>query len=219
MHPVLDAKDLHLEFNCGRGAVQVLKGIDFTLVRGERACVIGPSGSGKSSFLMVLGGLLRPTSGVVHHEGRPLPKNPDEAASLRRARLGFILQEPLLIPYLTVRENVLAAALDDHFGGTINAKAERLGITGLLDERPAYLSVGERQRGCILRAIINDPEIILADEPTANLDLGGGLEVVKLLKENLGGASLVLVTHDTRIIDESFAVYKIENGILEKGRA
>ncbi len=217
MKAVLEAKGVFLEYVSGRGVVEVLKGIDFTLERGEKACVVGPSGSGKSSLLMVLAGLLQPTGGQVHHRGRPWPANLDRAAGLRRSNIGLILQEPILIPYLTLRENVMTAALADDVAEGMMAKAERLGIADLLDERPMRLSLGERQRGSILRALINDPEVVLADEPTANLDFRNGLEVVELLKENLGVASLVLVTHDTRIIDQSFRTYNLENGILGGG--
>ena len=217
MEPVLEAKGVFLEYASGRGVVEVLKGIDFTLERGERACVVGPSGSGKSSLLMVLAGLLQPTGGQVHHRGRPWPANLDQAAGLRRTSIGLILQEPILIPYLTLRENVMTAALADDVVEGMMAKAERLGIADLLDERPMRLSLGERQRGSILRALVNDPEVVLADEPTANLDLDNGLEVVKLLKDNLGEASMVLVTHDTRIIDGSFWTYNLDNGILGGG--
>jgi len=216
MNSVLAAKDVFLEYSSGRGTVAVVEGLDFTLAPGERVCVVGPSGSGKSSLLMVLAGLLQPTGGQVHYRGRPWPANRDEAAGLRRAHIGLILQEPILIPYLTLRENVMTAALGDDVAEAMQAKAERLGIVDLLDERPARLSLGERQRGSILRALINEPEIVLADEPTANLDLGRGLAVVKLLQENLGGAAMVLVTHDTRIIDESFGTYQLENGVLRR---
>jgi len=214
MEPVLEAKDVYLEYASGRGVVEVLKGINFTLERGEKVCVVGPSGSGKSSLLMVLAGLLQPTSGLIHHRGRPWPANLDQAAGLRRSGIGLILQEPILIPYLTVRENVMTAALAGDAAEGMQAKAERLGIAHLLDERPSRLSLGERQRGSILRALINEPEVVLADEPTANLDLDNGMEVVELLKENLGESSMVLVTHDTRIIDESFITFHLENGIL-----
>jgi putative ABC transport system ATP-binding protein len=219
MNPVLEAKNVCLEYSSGRGVVQVLKGIDFKLERGEKVCVVGPSGSGKSSLLMVLAGLLRPTGGQVHHRGHPWPSNSDQAAGLRRSSIGLVLQEPILIPYLTLRENVMTAALSGDVAERIQAGAERLGVADLLDERPSHLSLGERQRGSILRALINDPGVILADEPTANLDLGNGREVVKLLKENLGEASMVMVTHDSRVIDESFRTFQLENGILEEGAA
>jgi len=218
MTSVLAAQNVYLEYSNVRGALAVLKGVDFNLSAGEKVCFVGPSGCGKSSLLMVLAGLLQPTSGQVHHQGRPWSANADQAAGQRRAHIGLILQEPILIPYLTLRENVLTAALAEDATANLHTKAEKLGIVDLLDERPAYLSVGERQRGCILRALINDPEVVLADEPTANLDLDNGQAVIALLKENLGTAAMVLVTHDTRIIDSSFAVSTLENGVLRAGQ-
>jgi ABC-type lipoprotein export system ATPase subunit len=216
MESVLAARGVCLDYTGGRGLVPVLKGVDFELERGGKACILGPSGSGKSSLLMVLAGLLRPTSGEVLYCGQPWPASVDAAARLRRARLGLILQEPFLVPYLTVRENALAAALTDEAIAGLHARAERLGIADLLDERPAHLSVGERQRGSILRALMNDPELVIADEPTANLDLPKGREVVRLLADNLGAASLVLVTHDMRIVSDRFAVYDLADGVLGK---
>jgi ABC-type lipoprotein export system ATPase subunit len=211
---VLTARSVWLEYPAARGPVTVLRGVDFDLARGGRACLLGPSGSGKSSLLMVLAGLLRPTRGQVLHDGEPWPADADAAASRRRRRIGLVFQEPFLVPYLTLRENALAAALDRGAGDRLAAKAERLGLTDLLDERPARLSLGERQRGSILRALANDPDLVIADEPTANLDLPRALEVVALLTGALDAASLVMVTHDTRIVDGSFRVLELADGVL-----
>ena len=211
---VLTARSVWLEYPGAHGPVPVLRGVDFTLAAGGRACLLGPSGSGKSSLLMVLAGLLRPTRGEVRHDGEPWPAAADAAARRRRRRVGLVFQEPFLVPYLTLRENALAAALDDAAAAGIEAKAGRLGLGGLLDARPARLSLGERQRGSILRALVNDPDLVIADEPTANLDLPRALEVVGLLTGALGAASLVMVTHDTRIIDGSFAVATLADGVL-----
>ena len=214
---VVSLHDVWLTYASGRGAVEVLSGVDFSLAAGERACVVGPSGSGKSTLLMVLAGLHRPNRGRVHLRGKPWPANADDAARIRRSDFGLVFQEPFLLPYLTIRENALTAAFQTKTTAAgLEQKAEGLGIAHLLDERPARLSLGERQRGSILRALINEPKVIIADEPTANLDLARGLEVVRLLMENLRGASLILVTHDTRIIDDSFSVFCLESGVLKE---
>jgi putative ABC transport system ATP-binding protein len=169
--PILEARDLVLEYAEGPRRVRAVDGLDLLVRRGEFVALVGPSGSGKSSLLFLLAGLRAPTSGTVTLEGRALPRSADASADTRRRRVGFVFQEPFLVPYLSVRENALVHADDlDEAGERVERLAERIGVAALLDDRPHRLSGGERQRAGVLRALANDPDLVLADEPTAFLD-------------------------------------------------
>ena len=201
MEKVVSLRDVRLVLDGNAGPVDILKGIDLDVERGEKLCLLGPSGSGKSSLLMLLGGLERATSGTVMALGQDLGAMGEDAlARFRRDHMGVVFQSFHLIPTMTALENVATpmelAGAPDAFA---RAEAE-LTAVGLADRRqhyPAQLSGGEQQRVALARALAPRPEILLADEPTGNLDTVTGAAIIDLLFA-LGqsrGATLVMVTH------------------------
>ncbi len=213
--PLLSARGLVLEYGEGPRRVRAIDGLDLDVAHGEFVGLVGPSGSGKSSLLFVLAGLRLPTSGSVSLGGAPLSVRADESAALRRRRIGFLFQEPFLVPYLSVRENAQVHAFDDDATARIETVAARIGLTPLLDERPHRLSGGERQRAGVLRALANSPDLILADEPTAFLDRTTGHSVMDVLRAEVGRAALVVVTHDPEMLAGANRVLHLRDGRLE----
>ena len=209
-------------YRVGEVAVEVLKGIDLSIAAGEFLAVTGPSGSGKSTLLYLIGGMERPTSGSVTINGQDVSAMDDRAASrLRRRQVGFVFQFYNLIPNLNVEENLLLPALLDGMNPTERQKvlANVLAAIGLTHRRghtPRELSGGEQQRVAIGRALINRPDIILADEPTGNLDSGTGEEVMELLvrvNRELG-RTIVLVTHAAEAAAHAQRTVYVRDGIL-----
>jgi putative ABC transport system ATP-binding protein len=147
--------------------------------------------------------------------GQDLPRAADASADLRRRHVGFLFQEPFLVPYLSVRENALAHATDPGSGARVEAVAARIGMTHLLDERPHRLSGGERQRAGILRALAQGPDLVLADEPTGSLDQATGHAVMSALRAHAAGAALVVVTHDHGMLEGADRVLHLRDGRLE----
>lgn len=203
----LQARGLRKTFDTGGGPVEVLAGIDLDLAAGDQWAVTGPSGSGKSTLLHLLGGLDRPTAGTISIDGRSLAElSSRELAEYRNRSVGFVFQDHHLLPPCTVIENVLIPTLAS--GGATPAKIdrarqliERVGIGHRLDHRPAQLSGGERQRVAIARALINEPRLLLCDEPTGNLDQATAQRVADLLLELAGEtqAILIVVTHSLEL--------------------
>jgi putative ABC transport system ATP-binding protein len=203
--PLATLDDVHLRLSGAAGPVEILRGISLELAAGETASLVGPSGSGKTTLLMVLAGLERPSSGRVLFAGTDLGGLGEDAlAHWRRAAIGIVFQSYHLIPTMTARENVAIplelAGRRDAFA----AAAEGLGSVGLahrLDHYPGQLSGGEQQRVAIARAFVAGPQLILADEPTGNLDGATGRMVIDCLFEHQErfGASLLLVTHDAEL--------------------
>ncbi len=214
--PLLEARGVGLEYGEGPRRVRAVWELDLAVRRGEFVGLVGPSGSGKSSLLFLLAGLRRPTAGEVLIDGEPLPTHPDRGAVIRRRRVGFVFQEPFLVPYLTIRENALIHALDDRVGDRVEALADRMGIRALLDDRPHRLSGGERQRAGVLRALANEPDLLLADEPTAFLDHPTGHAVMDVLRGEVGRAALVMVTHDAEMLRGATRVLHLRDGRLEE---
>jgi len=212
--PRLVARDVELDLEDGARTRQVLRGIGLSVAAGEFVGLMGPSGSGKSSLLFVLSGLRAPTKGSVEALGAAWPNPPARGAAMRRRSLGLVLQDPFLIPYLTVRENAEAQALDEAAHARIAPLAESLGIAALLDAFPEMLSTGERQRASILRALVNDPAIVLADEPTAHLDAASGLAVIDLLARSAERAALLVTSHDPRMLERAGRVLRLADGAL-----
>jgi putative ABC transport system ATP-binding protein len=212
--PLLEAQDVWLEYRDGTRSANVLRGISLDLAAGHSLGIMGPSGSGKSSLLLVLAGLRAPTRGSVRLSGVEWPSNPGASADRRRRHVGFVFQESFLVPHLTVRENARLQAWSLAAVGKIPALAESLGIRALLDELPGRMSAGERQRGGILRALVNDPPLILADEPTSSLDHETGLEVMDLLWRCAGGAALVVCSHDPSMLARASRVLQLRGGVL-----
>ena len=200
--PMIDIADLHLSLVGGAGPVNILRGVDLAVARGETISIVGPSGAGKTTLLMALSGLEQPTSGRIRVAGVDLTTlNEDDLARLRREHIGIVFQSFHLVPTMTALENV---ALPLEFAGINNpaeqaqAALEKTGLGDRLDHFPGELSGGEQQRVALARAFVVKPSLLLADEPTGNLDRETGQMVMSLLfdlqKEH--GTTLMLVTHD-----------------------
>ena len=210
----IEAHDLVLEYRDGTRRVRAVDGVGLTVQPGEFVGLVGPSGSGKSSVLCLLAGLRRPQRGTVRLCGRALTGDRDADADVRRRHVGFLFQEPFLIPYLSVRENALVHATEVAAAGRVSALAKAVGMDALLDERPHRLSGGERQRAGLLRALANEPRVVLADEPTASLDRATGRAVMDLLTRHRSGAGLVVVTHDPVMLEGADRVLHLADGRL-----
>jgi putative ABC transport system ATP-binding protein len=200
--PLIRARGLSLKVVAAGGEVNILRGIDLDLGRGEAVGIVGPSGSGKTSLLMLLAGLERPTGGTLSVAGQELPKLDEDAlARFRRDNLGIVFQAFHLIPTMTALENVAVplefAGRPDAFERAAKALA-RVGLGHRLDHYPGQLSGGEQQRVALARAVVAEPSLLLADEPTGNLDRATGLMVMDLLFEIRAqlGTTLLLITHD-----------------------
>ena len=220
--PIIDVWELRKTYRVGDVAVEVLKGIDLSIAAGEFLAVMGPSGSGKSTLLYLIGGMERPTSGTVTIKDHDVAAMDDRAASLlRRREVGFVFQFYNLIPNLNVEENLLLPAMLDGAtpDGRRRALDEILAAIGLTHRRrhtPRELSGGEQQRVAIGRALMNRPDIILADEPTGNLDSGTGAEVMELLvriNRDLG-RTIVLVTHAAEAAAHAQRIVQVRDGLL-----
>ncbi len=224
MPVILEARDLVKRYPLRAGSIDALRGVSLSVEQGEFVAIMGASGSGKSTMLHLLGGLDRPTSGQVVIDGVDVSKLNDEQATLtRRAKTGFVFQFFNLIPLLNVAENV---ALPFLIGGeTLGDRRERvdelLELVGLADkagQRPDQLSAGEQQRVALARALATSPAILLADEPTGNLDFTTGTEILDLLWDSCDrlGQTIVLVTHDARAAAYADRVLVVRDGeILE----
>ena len=206
----------------GQGATEVraLAGVNLRIAPGEFVVVAGPSGSGKTTLLQLLGALDRSTDGVVQFEGRDLGALGDgELAKLRLNELGFVFQQFNLIPTLTARQNVeasLAPTAADSAARHLRAGEllEAVGLAARSEHLPSQLSGGEQQRVAIARALANEPRVLLADEPTGNLDSATGREILALLRElsEVRGLTIVVVTHDPEIADDAPRVVHMRDG-------
>jgi putative ABC transport system ATP-binding protein len=220
---IIEATDLTKSYQMGKVEVRALRGVDLRVEEGEYSAIMGPSGSGKSTLMHILGCLDTPTSGTYELMGRAVEtlKEP-ELAEIRRRDTGFVFQSYNLLPRLTALENV---ALPMTYAGT-STKARREKAQALLDrvglaERslhtPAELSGGEAQRVALARALANDPTIVLADEPTGNLDSSTGQEILKLLDEiHEAGKTLILVTHDETVAARAHRIIRLRDGRVEE---
>ncbi len=222
MKTILKMENVKKSFGSGHNEIQALKGIDLAVNQGEFVSIIGPSGSGKSTFLTIAGGLQSPTSGNISINGLDFtPLSEKKRSKLRFKEIGFILQSSNLIPYLTIEEQFLLIDKINHEKLTSKKGIEllkSLDILDLKDKHPSDLSGGERQRAAIARALFNEPNLILADEPTASLDTEHAYQVVELLRQeaHLKNKAPIMVTHDQRMIKNSDSIYNIEDGLLSK---
>ncbi len=216
--PTIRLTDVHLELASAAGPVNILRGIDLAIGAGEVVSIVGPSGSGKSSLMMLLGGLERPTKGRIAVAGRDLTALGEDALALfRRDHVGIVFQNFHLIPTMTALENV---AIPLEFAGTADAfdrAAERLRAVGLghrLTHYPGQLSGGEQQRTALARAFAADPDVILADEPTGNLDGETGRQVIELMFDlsRKRGATLLLITHDPALAARCDRIIRLVDG-------
>ena len=221
---VLECRDVARRFREGDSTLEVLSGVNLVVNTAERVAIIGASGSGKTTLLQIMGGLDDPSSGEVFVNGQSMA-NTDEAEKgrLRNRYLGFVYQFHHLLPEFTAQENVAMPLLirREKREAALGQAAELLGRVGLgerLDHKPGELSGGERQRAAVARALITRPGLVLADEPTGNLDAGNGEHVLRLmleLNEELE-TSLVIVTHDHSIAAQMDRVLVLENGLLRR---
>jgi lipoprotein-releasing system ATP-binding protein len=219
---MLEVADIGLTYPTVAGPLQVLDGISFTLHDGDAAVIMGPSGSGKSSLLYILGGLEPPTRGAVRLNGQnPYALNGRTLAAFRNRQVGFVFQDHCLLPQCTVLENVLLPTLvgerDDAAPVRARALIDQVGLGPRENHRPGELSGGERQRAAIARALIREPRLVLCDEPTGNLDADTAETVVGLLKQlhERQRTILVVVTHSDRVADRFDRRFTIERGRLK----
>jgi putative ABC transport system ATP-binding protein len=211
-------------YKMGDTFVEALRGVDLEIARGEFVALVGPSGSGKSTVLNLIGGLDRPSAGEIWIDGKELSARDEKTLTRhRRQHVGFVFQSFNLLPRLTAEENV---ALPLMFGGVAEkerrARArellERVGLAERLTHRPTQLSGGEQQRVAIARALVGRPALLLADEPTGNLDTTTGVEIMRLLKElNQGyGLTLIVVTHDPEVAAFADRVVRLRDGRVDQ---
>ena len=218
---IIELDGVKLTLPSAAGPVNILRGIDLAIGAGEAAGLVGPSGSGKSTLLMVLAGLERPSSGRIRSAGQDLTGLGEDAlARFRRDHIGIVFQSFHLIPTMTALENV---AIPLEFAGRGDAFAraeEELRLVGLghrLTHYPGQLSGGEQQRVALARAVAGDPEILLADEPTGNLDQATGHEIIELMFDlhTRKGTTLVLITHDEELAARCDRVIRLRDGLVE----
>lgn len=221
---IIQMEELSREYEMGGSKINALDGVDLEIGRGEYVSIVGPSGSGKTTLFNLIGGLDRPTRGVVYIDGVDISKlDAYELAWLRCRKIGYIFQTFNLIPVLTATENV---ALPTVFAGVPRneglKRAEKIltsvGLKERLHHKPSELSAGQQQRVAIARAMANDPAIILADEPTGNLDLNTGMEIIDLLHglNKSRGMTLIAATHDLKMIKASDRIVWMRDGKIEK---
>jgi putative ABC transport system ATP-binding protein len=211
----------------GENATEVLRGISLKVEAGEFVALAGPSGSGKTTLLAIAGGLLQASGGVIQVKGKNLDGlTPSQMTQFRLENIGFVLQSSNLIPYLTIRDQLLLVNKLAGIKGR-NGLAEskqlltELGLAHRLNHYPEQLSGGERQRVAIARALMNDPQLLLVDEPTASLDSKRGREVVEMLRSEVKnrGKAAVMVTHDERVFDLCDRVIYMADGKLQENHS
>jgi len=220
---ILEAKDVEKTYSLGKVLVSALRGITLEVEQGEFVAIFGPSGSGKSTLLHVLGGLDRPDKGSVYIDGINLSTlNDAKLAEVRLHKIGFVFQFFNLLPRLTALRNVeLPLTLADMSEKESIQKAtdmlELVGLKDRMNHRPTELSGGEQQRVAIARALINDPKIVLADEPTGNLDTTTGWEIVRLMKRlnEEKGQTFVVVTHDQSVAETANRMIYLKDGVIQ----
>ena len=221
---ILETKDLRKVYGTGDTAVRALDGVDLTIEHGEFVAIVGTSGSGKSTLLHMLGGLDRPTSGSVFVDGKDIFSFKDEALTIfRRRKIGFVFQSYNLVPVLNVQENiVLPIQLDGRRvdKAFVRQIVRTLGLEERLEALPSQLSGGQQQRVAIARALATAPAIVLADEPTGNLDSRTSQDVLGLLKitSQKFSQTIVMITHNEEIAQMADRILRIEDGRIVSGR-
>ena len=220
--PFLEVEHLTKIYGTGANQVKALDDVSFTVEKGQFVAIVGPSGSGKSTLMHLLGGVDRPTGGTVRLSGMDLSSQPDETlAVFRRRQIGLVYQFYNLIPLLTVKENLLLPLLLDGrrpAPGQLEGIVEQLGIEGKLDAFPDQLSGGQQQRVSLGRAPITRPALLLADEPTGNLDAANTAQVMELLRaiHKGTGQTILMFTHDRELAQQAQRVLVIGDGRLQR---
>jgi len=218
--PIIEARDLHKRYDLGRRNLEVLRGVSLSVARGDFLALRGASGAGKSTLLHLLGGLDTANSGEIRFAGKNLAAMSQGAlAQWRNLKIGFIFQAYHLLPELDALENVCLPARMARVPAAVAEKRglellERVGLKGRVDHRPNELSGGEQQRVAIARSLINTPEVIVADEPTGNLDSHTGEEIIDLLctLRTERQATLIIATHDSKVADRAARVIQLVDG-------
>ncbi|MEL7666806.1 MAG: ABC transporter ATP-binding protein [Actinomycetota bacterium] len=221
MDPVLSLTDVTKTYHLSGLDVPVLAGVNLEVTQGEYVALMGPSGSGKSTLMNIIGLLDEPTSGSYMLDGEDASRLDDvRRAALRNRTIGFVFQTFNLLPKMNALQNV---ELPLHYSGTTDGRErarallERVGMADRLDHLPQQLSGGQRQRVAIARALVNDPALMLADEPTGNLDSRTGREIMDLFDELHGqGRTVVLVTHDAEIAARAGRIVRLRDGLIEQ---
>ena len=222
MKPIVEFENVRKTYQMGLVTVEALRGISFTVESGDYISIMGPSGCGKSTLLNLLGCLDRPTSGSYRLGGEDVSGMKDDALSaVRGTRLGFVFQSYNLIQQLTVLENIevplyYQSCAESESRERARALAARVGLEHRLDHKPFELSGGQQQRVAIARALVNDPLVLLADEPTGNLDSASGIDILKLFDQlNTQGKTLIMVTHDSTVSHHAHRAIRLCDGQIE----
>lgn len=223
MKALLEARDVKKAYRMGKVLVPALRGISFEVKESEFLTIFGPSGSGKSTLLHLIGGLDRPDEGKIIIDGfNILELSGDKLAELRLTRIGFVFQFFNLLPRLTALRNVelpltIAGVPEKEAGERAKEMLRLVGLETRMNHKPTELSGGEQQRVAIARALINNPKIVLADEPTGNLDTKTGWEIVQLMKKlnEKKGQTFIVVTHDPHIAETADRIIHIKDGLIE----
>jgi len=220
--PIIAIHDLRKTYRVGEVDVHALRGVDLDVQAGEFVSIVGPSGSGKSTLFHIVGGLTPPTSGTVHIAGQDLLGMTDaQRTELRKTTVGFVFQKYNLLPTLNARDNIEIARHIAHKNGPLDPKFQEilqlLGLTGRLDHKPRSLSGGEQQRVAIARAIVNHPAILLADEPTGNLDTENSEAVLGLLRDlnTRLGQTILMITHNPEAAAYGHRIVRMRDGRIE----
>jgi putative ABC transport system ATP-binding protein len=220
--PIIDIKGITRDFQLGSETVNVLKGIDLVINKGEYVALMGPSGSGKSTLMNILGCLDTPTSGSYILNGKQVSEmHDDELAEIRNKEIGFVFQTFNLMPRTTALDNVALPMVYAGFSKVDRNKRAtevltQVGLADRMDHKPNQLSGGQRQRVAVGRALVNKPSIILADEPTGNLDSKTSVEIMKLFGEiHANGNTVILVTHEEDIAAHAHRIIRLRDGIIE----
>ena len=220
--PIISIRDLRKTYHVGEVDVHALRGVDLDVQRGEFVSIVGPSGSGKSTLFHIIGGLTPPTAGSILLDGHDLLGLTDaQRTELRKTTVGFVFQKYNLLPTLTARDNIEIARHIAHKNGPLDPKfgdvLKLLSLTGRLDHKPRALSGGEQQRVAIARAIVNHPAILLADEPTGNLDTENSTAVLGLLRDlnQRLGQTILMITHNPEAAAYGHRTVRMRDGRIE----
>ena len=223
MDPIVTCRGLSKTFGKGELAVHALRDVDLDIMPGDIATIAGPSGSGKTTLLNMIGALDEPTSGDVSVDGQPLSGlSRSQLSDLRLSKIGFVFQSYNLIPVLSARENIefvlqlQGVSASERHDRAMEAIKE-VGLSGMEDRRPGKMSGGQQQRVAVARALVSRPTIVLADEPTANLDSRNALELVDLMRNLNGehGTTFLIGTHDVRVMEHSMRHIEIVDGRID----